>query len=632
MDRDVLLHGVDAAWIGIDGLPLPFALLDHGGRVLRANVALGRLLSSNPASLAGQSLLEQLNKIAINAEDDAAGTTFHLRRGGGDLWLRLAFTDLDGQPLAHLVDVTAERALSRLGDKAAANASRLKLALKDAQAGVYEYNYLTRTLWVSPEFRGLTGRDTLDDFDAQSPFSLYHKDDRPLVADLHRRASRHAHVAPVDVRLSRSGADRWVRLSLEVEKDDAGQPTRATGLMRDISAQKRQELALIEACRIAEVATAARSDFLASVSHEIRTPMNGIVGVLNLLKREQLTDQGHSLLGEAINCSDMLAQLINDVLDFSKIEAGKLELSPTAADPLVVVEAVTNLMRGQAEAKGLYLRLTAQDSVGHVSIDSVRLRQCLFNLIGNAVKFTERGGVEVRLTATGDGAQRRLRCEIADTGIGVPEEARATLFDRFQQADRDITRRFGGTGLGLAISSSLVRMMGGELDFHSRPGQGSTFWFEIAAPQVAAAVSMDEDPLAGAPLSGLLILVVDDNRINRLVAVKSVEAMGAEAEAVDCGAAAIEAVDRTNFDLVLMDINMPEMDGMEATRRIRALESQAAATPVIALTADVMSHQRQAYRMAGMDGVVAKPFSPVQLLSEIGRIAEGADEGFAATA
>jgi len=524
-----------------------------------------------------------------------------------------------------------ERDLALARKDAATNASRLGLALKDARAGVYEFDYATGTLWMSPELQALTGRDRLDDFDGGSAFSLYHQDDRARVADLHRRAKGAGRAAPVDVRLDGQAADRWVRLSLDVEKDDSGQPTRATGLMFDISAQKRQELALTEACRAAQVASAARTDFLASVSHEIRTPMNGIVGVLNLLSREQLTEQGHSLLGEAINCSDLLAHLINDVLDFSKIEAGKLELSPEPADPLAIVEAVTQLMRAQAQAKGLHLRLTAPEAIGHVSIDSMRLRQCLFNLIGNAIKFTERGGVDVLLKVAGEGDQRRIRCEIADTGIGVPEEARATLFDRFQQANRDITRRFGGAGLGLAISSNLLRMMGGELDYHSRPGEGSTFWFEIPAPQIAAAPARDEDPLAGAPLSGLLILVVDDNRVNRLVAVKSLEAMGARAEEVDNGAAAIEAVDRTNFDLVFMDINMPEMDGMEATRRIRGLPSQAAATPVIALTADVMSHQRQSYRMAGMDGVVAKPFSPAQLLNEIAKIAERADDDFAAT-
>ena len=492
----------DAAPIDLDDLPLAFALLDERGCVRRANGAFARALGGATPDLPDQPLADLLAKAAIDTEDDASGVTFHLRRGGGEAWLRLTLADLGGRRLAHL---------------------------------------------------------------------------------------------------------------------------------QDISAQKRQEQALIEACRAAQVASAASTDFLASVSHEIRTPMNGIVGVLNLLKREPLSDQGRSLLTEAIGCSDMLAHLINDVLDFSKLEAGKLELSPTPVEPLAIVEAVTRLMRAHAEAKGLYLRLTASGEIGSVSIDSVRLRQCLFNLIGNAVKFTERGGVDVRLSVTGDGAQRRMRLEIADTGIGISEDARSTLFDRFQQANRDITRKFGGAGLGLAISSSLLRMMGGELDFVSRPGEGSTFWFEVPAPRIAAAAMPDDDPLVVAPLAGLLILVVDDNRINRLVAVKSLEAMGAEAEAVDNGAAAIEAVDRTNYDLVFMDINMPEMDGMEATRRIRALPSQAAATPVIALTADVMSHQRQSYRMAGMDGVVAKPFSPAQLLSEIAKIAERSDEGFEAT-
>ena len=338
------------ALIGIDELPLPVALLDRRGGVRQANAAFARLLGAMPETLAGRPLVEQLTDLAIDAERDASGAIFHLRREAGDVWLRLTLADLNGRRLACLADITA---------------------------------------------------------------------------------------------------------------------------------QKRQEQALIEACRTAERASAARTDFLASVSHEIRTPMNGVVGVLNLLKREQLSDQGLSLLSEAIDCSDMLAHLINDVLDFSKIEAGKLELSPTVADPLAIVEAVTKLMRAQADAKGLYLRLSAAPGVGFVSIDSMRLRQCLFNLIGNAVKFTERGGVDVRLSVAGDGAQRRLRFEVADSGIGVPEEARATLFDRFQQADRNITRRFGGAGLGLAISSSLVRMMGGELDYHSRPGQGSTFWFEV---------------------------------------------------------------------------------------------------------------------------------------------------------
>jgi CheY-like chemotaxis protein len=349
--------------------------------------------------------------------------------------------------------------------------------------------------------------------------------------------------------------------------------------------------------------------------------MNGIVGVLNLLKRERLTGDGRQLLDEALGCTEMLSQLINDVLDFSKIEAGRLELNPAPVDPAAITESVVNLIRPQADAKGLRLNISFGDDLGWAEIDPVRLRQCLFNIVGNAVKFTERGGVAVRLTCIGQGAGRKLRCEVEDTGIGVPENARARMFDRFQQVEGGSTRRFGGTGLGLAISRQLARMMGGDLDYVSREGEGSTFWFEIAAPVAAAPAAEAANAIQDAPLAGLRVLVVDDNRVNRLVGVKSLNALGAEAEAVDSGAAAIEAVRASGFDLILMDVNMPGMDGLEATRRIRALGPAIAATPILALTADVMRHQHDAYLASGMNGVVPKPFSPAQLLSEVMRLA-----------
>jgi CheY-like chemotaxis protein len=303
------------------------------------------------------------------------------------------------------------------------------------------------------------------------------------------------------------------------------------------------------------------------------------------------------------------------------MEAGKLDLTPVPTDPVAVMGSVVALLGPQADGKNLYLRANA-DPLGWLEIDPVRLRQCLFNIIGNAVKFTEIGGVEVRMRLLGEGPDQILRCEVEDTGVGVPEGAKATLFDRFQQAHAGPSGKFGGTGLGLTISRGLARMMGGDMDFKSTEGVGSLFWFEIVAPPAKAPEAQAPVPISERePLAGLRILIVDDNRTNRLVGLKSLEALGAYAETADSGEAAIAATVSGGYDLILMDVNMPGMDGMEATRRIRGLPGREARVPIVALTADVMTHHQQAYRDAGMNGFVPKPFSPIQLLTEIARLA-----------
>jgi CheY-like chemotaxis protein len=398
-----------------------------------------------------------------------------------------------------------------------------------------------------------------------------------------------------------------------------GRWLKAVGLVQDCDALKRQEIALKEAQAAAEAGAEAKAAFLANMSHEIRTPMNGVMGVLHLLKNERLSVDGRGLLREALSCGQMLAELLNDVIDFSKIEAGRLELSCEPVDPAMLVEGVVRLLEPQARAKNLQLIVDADPALGWVRSDPVRLRQALFNLVGNAVKFTEKGSITVRCIAPRPGV---LRFEVQDTGVGVAEDVQARIFQRFDQGDASTTRKFGGSGLGLTITRKLAEMMSGDVGLISEVGVGSTFWLEVAAePAAARVVASDSlEPV----LEGLSILVVEDNPTNRMIATKLLEAMGAKVATAEDGYLGVAAASAGGFDLILMDVQMPGIDGLEAARRIRALGGPASQTPIVALTANVLSHQRAAYLDAGMDGVVGKPISPSVLIGEIARLSQGA--------
>ncbi|HEX8233043.1 MAG TPA: ATP-binding protein [Caulobacteraceae bacterium] len=570
---------------------------------------------------------------------------YRIRRGDGG-WLKLRTTyrttsGAEGHTLRALVqDVTAvseaydtavwaEKQVRALMEESRVNARRLKLALGAAQAGVFEIDHEAETFWCSPEFVLLIGRQMSYAEACALPWSFVHPDDRAEVREAARVWMKGALLnAPLDLRIVRpDGQSRWVRLYYELKRDVRGRARRSVGLMLDIDERKRQELALIQAEKAAQAGAEAKSRFLASVSHEIRTPMNGVLGVLHLLKSEALSEGARGLLDEALACGKMLSELINDVLDFSKIEADQLELAPEPTDPAATLDGVARLLLPQCAEKGLYLRLEVEPGIGWALVDPIRLRQALFNLLGNAVKFTLEGGVEVRLRAAGAGEARRLRFEVSDTGVGIAEEALPHIFQLFSQADSSTTRRFGGTGLGLAITRRLAHLMSGEVEVQSAEGAGTTFVLEIAAPEAAAPDAEAEEVQS---LDGLRVLVVEDNPTNRTIATKVLENLGAAVQTAEDGLAGVEAAAAGGFDLILMDVQMPVMDGLEATRRIRALPGPAARTPIVALTANVMAHQRQTYLAAGMDGVAAKPISPAALLGEIARIAAAGVEVAAA--
>ena len=360
-----------------------------------------------------------------------------------------------------------------------------------------------------------------------------------------------------------------------------------------------------------------KSRFLANVSHEVRTPMNGVLGVLHLLKADSLSDRNRALVEEALACGTALAQLLQDIVEFTDLGAGNLELSPEPVELSEMLDPVVAMLRPEAAARRLYLEVEAPEAGRWAFADPVRIRQILLNLVGNAVKFTLQGGVRVKLAVEGGGEAQRLHVEVRDTGVGIPAEAQARLFERFQQADASTTRRFGGLGLGLAVTRTLVEAMGGRIGFQSVDGAGSTFWVDLPAP--------DCEPPAGAEVSdcltGLNVLVVEHNATNRLVATRMIGGLGATVDTADNGVEGVERARSGRYDVIFMDIQMPVMDGVQAARAIRALPGPAALTPIVATTANVLAHQLEAYRKSGMDGCVAKPISPGALLSEIARLA-----------
>jgi PAS domain S-box-containing protein len=413
---------------------------------------------------------------------------------------------------------------------------------------------------------------------------------------------------------------------------------RGTG--SDITALHETQRDLIDAKEAAEQGNRAKSEFLAIMSHEIRTPMNGVIGMADLLMDSKLDDKQKHFAQIIQDSGTALMRIINDILDLSRLEARRITLEQTEFEYSSVVSGVVDILLPQAREKGVELNYEIDPKLGGSYLgDYGRLRQVMVNLVGNAIKFTQQGSISIRIDQVGgDSTNPRLRTEIHDTGIGIPADSIAKLFRSFTQVDASTSRRYGGTGLGLAICRKIIETMSGEIGVSSREGEGSLFWFEVSLKRVDTnAYDADRDVtltiIPGQQFrtdqtgAQLRILVVDDVPVNLIVVEKMLDSIGYQVETASNGREAVEAIKAKHYDFVFMDIQMPEMDGFEATRQIRQLGRRKCDIPIVAMTANTQESDRGACVEVGMNDFIAKPFVKKQLTELLDRFFPTAEIG-----
>jgi len=428
--------------------------------------------------------------------------------------------------------------------------------------------------------------------------------------------------------IQKEGKEVWLTSNLAPYRDNEGEIIGLVGISWDITFRKNYEIELQEAKEQAEEGTRAKSEFLANMSHEIRTPMNGIIGMAEILKQADLGNQETENLDILISSTRSLLSLVNDILDISKIEAGKVELEIEDFEIRQVLKDIENIMYIRAEEKSLDYKTFINSNVPEfLKGDPFRLKQIILNLVNNAVKFTEKGQVHIFIDVTKEDSKSvSLEVKVVDSGIGISDEGKKHLFQLFSQVDTSTTKIYGGTGLGLSIAKRLVALMEGEIGMESVHKRGSTFWFtamlERSAKDAVATSAFEQMPVdEDKPFKELNILLAEDNEINQKIIQYSLTNSGYKVDIAKNGQEAIDKYHEGNYDLVLMDVQMPVLDGFEATAYIRDIEAtvlnNSKHIPIIALTANAMKGDREKCLAAGMDEYLSKPFTPNDLISII---------------
>ncbi len=522
--------------------------------------------------------------------------------------------------------------LGQLADRQVALADierKLSLAVEASGDGMFEMDLVAGEL--RPNGTWLTMLGYAAD-EAAAPITdwraFVHPEDLPrFEAEYTAHFRGDTEYAAAEVRLRcKDGGNKWVlsRARL-VSKTPEGQPWMLIGTTVDISTRKALEQQLEGARDQAEAASLAKSAFLATMSHEIRTPLNGVLGMAQAMAADHLPAVQRDRLDVVRQSGESLLAILNDMLDLAKIEAGRLEVETVEFDLGDISRGAHATFTALANKKGLSFRLDMERASGVYLGDPTRTRQVLYNLISNALKFTETG--EIQVTMDYDGAH--LVTSVTDTGIGMPPEVLAGLFSKFTQADTSTTRRFGGTGLGLSICKQLAELMGGAISVTSEEGKGSAFVFRIPMVRVGDTREASADPAALEEHAALdiRVLAAEDNSVNQLVLKTLLHQVGVAPVVVENGQLAVEAWETGEWDVILMDVQMPVMDGPTAVRAIREREAAQGRprTPIIALTANAMSHQIAEYMACGMDGYVVKPIEALKLFQTLERVLNGED-------